>query len=57
MWKAQHFPYWMTRMLHRLPEHAPFDLRPQVGELETLTSSVAGKTYLAECYTGWPKKG
>jgi p-hydroxybenzoate 3-monooxygenase len=54
VWRAQYFSYWMTRMLHRLPDDGPFDARRQVGELDTLTSSVAGKTYLAECYTGWP---
>ncbi len=56
VWKAQHFSYWMTRMLHRLPDDSPFDVRRQIGELTTVTSSVAGSTYLAECYTGWPEK-
>ncbi len=54
VWKAQHFSYWMTTMLHRLPEASPFDVRRQVGELSTLVSSRAGSTYLAEGYTGWP---
>jgi p-hydroxybenzoate 3-monooxygenase len=55
VWKAQYFSYWMTRMCHRLPGDDAFDIRRQVGELETLTSSMAGRTYLAECYTGWPQ--
>jgi len=54
VWKAQHFSYWMTTMLHRLPEASAFDVRRQIGELATLTGSVAGSTYLAEGYTGWP---
>jgi 2-polyprenyl-6-methoxyphenol hydroxylase-like FAD-dependent oxidoreductase len=54
VWKAQHFSYWMTTMLHRLPDASAFDVRRQIGELSTLTSSVAGSTYLAEGYTGWP---
>ena len=54
VWKAQHFSYWMTTMLHRLPEASPFDVRRQVGELSTVVSSTAGSTYLAEGYTGWP---
>jgi p-hydroxybenzoate 3-monooxygenase len=54
VWKAQHFSYWMTTMLHRLPDASPFDVRRQEGELATLVSSRAGSTYLAEGYTGWP---
>jgi p-hydroxybenzoate 3-monooxygenase len=54
VWKAQHFSYWMTTMLHRLPEASDFDLRRQIGELTSLVGSRAGSTYLAEGYTGWP---
>lgn len=54
VWKAQHFSYWMTTMLHRLPEASDFDVRRQVGELTSVVSSTAGSTYLAEGYTGWP---
>ena len=54
VWKAQHFSYWMTTMLHALSEATPFDVRRQVGELDSLVSSTAGSTYLAEGYTGWP---
>jgi 4-hydroxybenzoate 3-monooxygenase len=57
VWKAQHFSYWMTTMLHRPSEASPFDLRRQVGELSTVVSSTAGSTYLAEAYTGWPGRG
>jgi 4-hydroxybenzoate 3-monooxygenase len=54
VWKAQHFSYWMTTMLHTLPDATPFDVRRQEGELAAVTGSVAGSTYLAEAYTGWP---
>ena len=54
VWKAQHFSYWMTTMLHRLPDASPFDVRRQLGELSMVVSSHAGSTYLAEAYTGWP---
>ena len=54
VWKAQHFSYWMTSMLHALPGATDFDLRRQPGELESVASSVADSTYLAETYTGWP---
>jgi 4-hydroxybenzoate 3-monooxygenase len=54
VWKAQHFSYWMTRMLHRLPEGTDFDARRQLAELQSLVGSTPGRTYLAEGYTGWP---
>ncbi len=57
VWKAQHFSYWMTTMLHRLPDAGDFDVRRQAGELAMVTSSQAGSTYLAEAYTGWPSSG
>jgi 4-hydroxybenzoate 3-monooxygenase len=54
VWRAQHFSYWMTTMLHSLPDSTAFDHRRQVGELATLVASRAGRTFLAEGYTGWP---
>lgn len=54
VWRAQHFSYWMTTMLHRPAEASPFDRLRQKGELDALTSSEAGVTHLAEGYTGWP---
>ena len=52
VWKAQHFSYWMTTMLHTLPGGGDFDLRRQLGELASVAASPAGSTYLAEAYTG-----
>lgn len=54
IWKAQHFSWWMTSMLHQLPEAGEFDSRRQLGELRSVVDSEAGRTYLAEAYTGWP---
>ncbi len=54
VWKAQHFSYWMTTMLHRVPGGSAFDHRRQISELAGLVASTAGSTYLAEAYTGWP---
>ena len=54
VWKSQHFSYWMTTMLHTLPGATDFDVRRQLGELESVVASTAGSTYLAEGYTGWP---
>ena len=54
VWKAQHFSYWMTTMLHTLPEASDFDRRCQEAELGSLLDSAHGRAYLAEGYTGWP---
>jgi p-hydroxybenzoate 3-monooxygenase len=54
VWKAQHFSYWMTTMLHTAAGETPFDLRRQLGELTAVVESRHGATYLAEAYTGWP---
>ncbi|GAA5026634.1 4-hydroxybenzoate 3-monooxygenase [Microbacterium fluvii] len=54
IWKAQHFSWWMTSMLHVAPDASDFDRRRQLGELRTVVESEAGQTYLAEAYTGWP---
>jgi p-hydroxybenzoate 3-monooxygenase len=56
VWKAQHFSYWMTTMLHRLEGASDFDEQRQLGELTSITSSRAGSAYLAEGYTGWPDR-
>lgn len=54
IWKAQHFSWWMTSMLHLQPEASDFDRLRQLGELRSVTDSEAGMRYLAEAYTGWP---
>jgi p-hydroxybenzoate 3-monooxygenase len=54
IWKAQHFSWWMTSMLHIAPDASDFDRLRQLGELRSVVESDAGRTYLAEAYTGWP---
>ncbi|MGV8880819.1 MAG: 4-hydroxybenzoate 3-monooxygenase [Rhodoglobus sp.] len=54
IWKAQHFSWWMTSMLHTAKDASAFDRRRQVGELRSVVESEAGQTFLAEAYTGWP---
>lgn len=53
VWRAQHFSWWMTTMLHRYNDDA-FDNKRQIGELQSVVNSVAGATYLAENYSGLP---
>jgi p-hydroxybenzoate 3-monooxygenase len=56
VWKAQHFSYWMTSMLHRVDGAGEFDERRQLGELAAVVGSEHGRAYLAEAYTGWPTR-
>ncbi|MCE7482161.1 MULTISPECIES: 4-hydroxybenzoate 3-monooxygenase [Microbacterium] len=54
IWKAQHFSWWMTSMLHTAPDASEFDHLRQAGELRSVVESEAGRSFLAEAYTGWP---
>lgn len=54
VWRAQHFSWWMSSMLHAHPGSSPFDNKRQDAELDAITRSVAGRTLIAEQYTGWP---
>ncbi|MBT8161857.1 MULTISPECIES: 4-hydroxybenzoate 3-monooxygenase [Arthrobacter] len=57
VWKAQHFSYWMTSMLHTAPDADDFSRARQIGELHSVVSSRHARAYLAESYTGWPGEG
>jgi p-hydroxybenzoate 3-monooxygenase len=52
VWRAEHFSWWMTSMLHRPPGADDFDLRLQLSQLRYLASSTAAATSLAENYVG-----
>lgn len=54
VWKAQHFSYWMTTMLHLPSDASSFDLRRQRAEIGSVIASRGASSYLAEAYTGWP---
>jgi p-hydroxybenzoate 3-monooxygenase len=51
VWRAEHFSYWMTSMLHRTGDDA-FERRLQLSQLRYVTSSKAAATSLAENYVG-----
>jgi p-hydroxybenzoate 3-monooxygenase len=55
VWRAEHFSWWMTSMLHRAPDDDQFDLRLQLSQLRYLASSQAAATSLAENYVGLEK--
>jgi p-hydroxybenzoate 3-monooxygenase len=54
VWRAQHFSWWMTSMLHRFEDGDGFDYRRQLAELDHVITSRAAATSLAENYTGLP---
>jgi len=54
VWRAEHFSWWMTAMLHVAPGTDPFERRLQRSQLRYVTSSVAAATSLAENYAGLP---
>ena len=54
VWRAEHFSWWMTSMLHRFPADDVFQHRLQRSQLEYVVSSRAAATSLAENYVGLP---
>jgi p-hydroxybenzoate 3-monooxygenase len=52
VWRAEHFSWWMTSMLHRLPGHDAFDVQLQLSQLRYVTTSEAAARSLAENYVG-----
>jgi p-hydroxybenzoate 3-monooxygenase len=54
VWRAEHFSWWMTSMLHRFPEDDAFQQRMQRAQLEYTIRSRAASTSLAENYVGLP---
>ncbi|MBR8396696.1 MULTISPECIES: 4-hydroxybenzoate 3-monooxygenase [Burkholderia] len=52
IWRAEHFSYWMTSMMHRIDDASPFEQRLQLAELEHVTTSRTASAALAENYTG-----
>lgn len=52
IWRAEHFSWWMTSMLHLPPGQDAFDRRLQLSQLRYVTTSKAAATSLAENYVG-----
>ena len=53
VWRATHFSWWMTSMLHVNPEADGFDQQLMLNQLRYVTSSKAAALSLAENYTGY----
>jgi p-hydroxybenzoate 3-monooxygenase len=54
VWRAEHFSWWMTSMLHRFPSDDVFQQRLQRSQLEYVVGSKAAAASLAENYVGLP---
>jgi p-hydroxybenzoate 3-monooxygenase len=54
IWRAQHFSWWMTSLLHRFDDASEFDRRRQLAELDLVTTSEPAARMLAENYAGLP---
>jgi p-hydroxybenzoate 3-monooxygenase len=54
VWRAEHFSWWMTSMLHRFADDDAFGRRLQRAQLHQVTTSRAAATVLAENYVGLP---
>ena len=53
VWRATHFSWWMTSMLHIDPDQDRFGAQLQLSQLRYVTTSRAAATTLAENYTGY----
>jgi p-hydroxybenzoate 3-monooxygenase len=53
IWRAQHFSWWMTSMLHRFPDSDAYQTRLQLAQLAYTVNSRAASTSLAENYVGY----
>ncbi|HSN20431.1 MAG TPA: 4-hydroxybenzoate 3-monooxygenase [Usitatibacter sp.] len=54
VWRAEHFSWWMTAMLHRFHDEDSFHRKLQLAQLEYVVSSRAAAASLAENYVGLP---
>ncbi|MFI0369873.1 4-hydroxybenzoate 3-monooxygenase [Actinomadura sp. 1N219] len=54
VWRAEHFSYWMTTLLHTDPAASGFERRLQRAHLDYVVSSEAAAASLAENYVGLP---
>jgi p-hydroxybenzoate 3-monooxygenase len=57
VWRAEHFSWWMTSMLHHFHDETPFHHRLQLSQLRYVTESRAAAAMLAENYVGLPFGG
>jgi p-hydroxybenzoate 3-monooxygenase len=54
IWQAERFSWWLTSVLHKLPEQTSFDRKLQLTELDYLAGSTYAQASFAENYVGLP---
>jgi p-hydroxybenzoate 3-monooxygenase len=54
VWKSERFSWSLTMLMHRFPDHGPFERAMQVAELDYIANSRAAQTSIAENYVGLP---
>jgi p-hydroxybenzoate 3-monooxygenase len=54
VWKTIRYSTMMTGLLHKFPQHSPFERNLQLTELEYIHGSRAAQTSIAEQYAGMP---
>jgi p-hydroxybenzoate 3-monooxygenase len=52
VWRAQHFSWWMTTLLHTFDDHDGYDRRLQLSHLDYVCGSASAAASLAENYVG-----
>jgi p-hydroxybenzoate 3-monooxygenase len=56
VWRAQHFSWWMTTLLHTFDSYDAYDRRLQQSYLDYVCNSDAASTSLAENYVGLDRR-
>jgi p-hydroxybenzoate 3-monooxygenase len=54
VWKGERFSWYLSMMMHRFPEHSPFEQKMQRAEFDYVKSSEAASRTIAENYVGLP---
>ncbi len=54
VWKVERFSWYLSMMMHRFPEHSPFEQKMQRAEFDYVRSSEAASRTIAENYVGLP---
>lgn len=54
VWKTERFSWYLTKLMHRFPEHGAFEHRMQDAELDYVANSETAQASIAENYVGLP---
>jgi p-hydroxybenzoate 3-monooxygenase len=54
VWKTERFSWYLTKLMHRFPDHGAFEHRMQDAELAYVANSEAAQASIAENYVGLP---